>query len=299
MEIHPPVLVYHRISSRPLLAGTWVTPALLAAQLDRLLAAGCRPLTAAEWLAARGQPRERNFLVTFDDGTEDLYRHRDILRDRGVPAVVFVPGALLGRRNRWEWALPTRVTRHLDAEQLAELIHDTVGWEVGLHGATHRDLTRLTAAALDRELTEARSGLSALLRQEVRLISYPYGRLDGRVALAARRAGFTAGFVVSWAPPHSQGLLAVVRRPVYCIDSAGAVLVKVTDPDGRSLRGCWELRKERFAHAVGRWTAQVKPQTDFFTNGLLRVGPCAAGPVEAGVGEAKPGGAEDQQQRPA
>jgi len=252
----PPVLLYHRISRRPLLAGTWVSPAALAAQLDRLLGRGFRPLDGRQWAAAWGGEVPRRFLVTFDDGTEDLYRHRAILQERQVPAVVFVPAGLLGRRNRWEWPLPTRRARHLDAGQLRELV--AAGWEVGLHGATHRDLTRLGEDELRRELADARSELSARLRCPVDLVSYPFGRVDARVVAAARDAGFSHGFVVAPALGGLYQALAVVRRPVYCIDSAADVLVKVTDPQGHTLRGRWELGKERFAHGVGRWSAGRK-----------------------------------------
>ena len=87
------VLAYHRISERPLPAGTWVTPGQLASHLDCLLAVGCCPLTpsdlsatgcveipaAATGPSAEGLADAPAFLITFDDGTEDLYRYRAVL----------------------------------------------------------------------------------------------------------------------------------------------------------------------------------------------------------------------------
>ena len=248
-----PVLAYHRISRRPLLAGTWVAPAGLGAQLDALLGAGLRPLDADAWLAGTG-----GFLITFDDGTEDLLRHRALLESRGVPAVVFVPGDLLGRENRWEWPMPTRRTRHLDAAALRDLAGE--GWEIGLHGGRHRDLIRCDDRELADELSGARRRLEDRLGRAVRLLAYPYGRTDARVAGAAGAAGFAAAFVMAAAPPEVPGRLAVVRRPVYCIDSPGAVLRKVRDPAGRTPAGRRELYKERLAHGVGRLTAGWLPR---------------------------------------
>ncbi len=253
--IHPPVLLYHRISPRPLLAGTWVTPVALAIHLDRILSAGFRALSATEWLRADGVQRDRSFLITFDDGTEDLFLYREILRERAVPGVVFVPAALVGERNRWELALPTRRTGHLQPAQLRDLVTQTPGWEAGLHGDTHRDLTRLTDAELWDELHGGRCRLAELIGQQVRLVSYPFGRVNRRVADTASRAGFRAGFVVS---RHASGVppaFAIRRRPVYCIDTPAAVVTKVRDPRGRSLRGRWELAKEGAVHAVGHWAA--------------------------------------------
>ena len=244
-----PVLLYHRISRRPRLAGTWVSPHMLADQLEALLDAGFRPLTAERWLQARPADLRCGFLITFDDGTEDLYRYREILAKRGVPAVVFVPVDLLGRRNDWEWPLPTRRARHLDTQELRALA--AAGWEVGVHGASHRVLTRLPVAELRVELASARRRLADLLGLSITLLSYPYGRTDVNVVAVAAKAGFQAGFVVSRAPGTVSDPWAVVRRPVYCIDTPGTVLVKVRDPEGLTWRGRWELWKERCAHGVG------------------------------------------------
>jgi len=259
---HAPVLLYHRISRAPVLAGTWVTPAMLERQLDLLLAQGCRPLTPAAWLALRGRPPADSFLVTCDDGTEDLYRHREIFLQRGIKGVVFIPAALIGLCNRWEWSLPTRTARHLDFGQLRTLVDS--GWEVGLHGATHRDLRRLSDAELQRELITARVQLSEQLGTPIHLISYPFGLVNHRVAMAVQQAEYQAGFVVASAPSGLSPRFTVRRRPVYCIDTAESVLVKVTEPSGRTYRGRWELLKERWAHAVGQTAAGLKGQIAVF-----------------------------------
>ena len=260
------VLTYHRISERPLLAGTWVTPGQLAAHLDRLLAVGCRPLAPSD-LSATGcveipaavtGPSAESltvapaFLITFDDGTEDLYRYRAVLAARGVTGVVFVPADLIGRCNRWEWPVPGRKTRHLAADQLDSLVQQ--GWEVGLHGGTHCDLTRLSAAGLHAELTDGRRRLAGDLGVPVRWLSYPYGRVDERVAAAALDAGLTAGFTLGTTAPNVPAPMAQPRRPVYCIDTSADLVAKVSDPAGVTLAGRWQLWKESASHAVGRWS---------------------------------------------
>ncbi|MFH1843144.1 MAG: polysaccharide deacetylase family protein, partial [bacterium] len=191
-------------------------------------------------------------LLTFDDGTDDLYHHRSLFLERRLPGVVFVPAAFVGRPNLWEWPLPTRRVRHLGGCQLRELI--AAGWEVGLHGDRHRDLTRLSDHDLHRELHTARLNLADRLGQAINLVSYPYGRVDARVLAVATRAGFAAGFVVC-APWPGAGLLTVPRRPVYCIDSPHSVVVKLSDPENCTARGKWEVWKERLAHGVGHWSA--------------------------------------------
>jgi len=266
------VLAYHRISERPLPAGTWVTPDQLASHLDRLLAVGCRPLApfdlsatgcveipaAATSLSAEGLAAVPAFLITFDDGTEDLFRYRAVLAARGVTGVVFVPADLIGRCNRWEWPVPGRKTRHLTADQLGSLVQQ--GWEVGLHGRTHCDLTRLADAGLRAELTDGRRRLADDLGVPVRWLSYPYGRVDERVAAAALDAGLTAGFTLGTVVGNVPAPMARPRRPVYCIDTSADLVAKVSDPAGATLAGRWQLWKEGASHAVGRWSGGWKRQ---------------------------------------
>ena len=263
----PTILCYHRISRRPLPAGTWVGPGQLARQLDALQIAGVRFLSPDEYydlIAGLGvgdvEPRlpagtGPQVLLTFDDGTVDLHQHRDILAGRGIRPLVFMPAAFVGRPNSWELPVPGRRVRHLSAVHLRELA--AAGWEIGLHGACHCDLTRLSDSRLAAEVSLARVELQEVLGRPVRFFSYPYGRVTARVVEQVRGAGFAAAFVLA-APrsgPSAEDLFRLARRPVYFIDSARDVLAKVEDPFGRTLLGRWQHWKERSAHGVGRWFA--------------------------------------------
>ncbi len=228
----PFTLCYHRISRRPLPAGTWVTPGQLEAHLSALQGAGAM---------AR---------VTFDDATVDLHEHRQILIDLDITPLVFVPADLLGKRNSWEWGIPGRGTRHLTGAELRDLVD--LGWEVGLHGASHRDLTRCDDRRLADELSGGRKRLEDVAGIPVRSLSYPYGRCDDRVVAAVRAAGLSAAYVL--AANVGTDPLRRPRRPVYCIDSVGDVLSKWRDPQGRTWAGRWQRWKEAAAHGVGRWT---------------------------------------------
>jgi len=247
------VLAYHRISRRPLASGTWVTPRQLARHLDVLVERGHPPLTPAESRVATR--RRTGVLLTFDDGTADLATHAEVLASRGAAGLVFVPADLIARRNRWEWPLPGRATRHLAGRELRELV--AAGWEVGLHGASHCDLTRLDAARLAVELGGGRRRLEDRTGQQVRSLAYPFGRTDARVAAAVVAAGITEAYVLTAAPPDVPRTLARRRRPVYCIDGAADIAAKVADPAGRTFAGRWQRWKEGASHGVGRWTARV------------------------------------------
>lgn len=74
------------------------------------------------------------------------------------------------------------------------------GCEVGFHTLRHDLLPTLSSAALERALSEGRDELATETRRTLDLIAYPHGRADGRVADAARTAGFALGFTTERAP---------------------------------------------------------------------------------------------------
>jgi peptidoglycan/xylan/chitin deacetylase (PgdA/CDA1 family) len=70
------------------------------------------------------------------------------------------------------------------------------GFEVEFHTLHHHALPTLGDAGLDEAMTEGRQRLASVVGRELDVIAYPHGRADARVAAAARRAGFKAGFTV-------------------------------------------------------------------------------------------------------
>ncbi|HET6551256.1 MAG TPA: polysaccharide deacetylase family protein, partial [Solirubrobacter sp.] len=68
------------------------------------------------------------------------------------------------------------------------------GHDIGFHTARHYRLTTLEDAALARAMTEGRDAVAAAAGSAPRLLAYPHGRADERVAAAARAAGFDAAF---------------------------------------------------------------------------------------------------------
>lgn len=248
----PSTLAYHRISPRFIPAGTWVTPERLADQLDALIARNLSFIGAEECLTNRCGPS--SVLVTLDDGTADAHEYRAIFALREIRPVVFVPVEFLGRENTWEWPVPGRRCRHLTAQQVRDLV--AMGWEVGLHGATHRPLTGLSDLELMREVSAGKTKLEQVTGRPVRLFSYPYGLADRRVARALAAAGFARAFTLSPNDFNAEPMF-LGRRPVYCIDTPADVAAKVTDPLGKTPRGRWQLWKERAAHGVGRWAVRA------------------------------------------
>jgi peptidoglycan/xylan/chitin deacetylase (PgdA/CDA1 family) len=68
------------------------------------------------------------------------------------------------------------------------------GMTIGFHTLRHDALTLLSDDRLGSALVDGRAELERAAGAAVDTIGYPHGRADGRVAAAARAAGFGAGF---------------------------------------------------------------------------------------------------------
>jgi peptidoglycan/xylan/chitin deacetylase (PgdA/CDA1 family) len=195
-RLRPLVLCYHAVSD------TWphalaVGPAVLEAQLRRLLARGFRPIGAAETPAAG--PKALH--VTFDDAFTSVERAVPILERLGVRATVFACSGLAGDGKRLEVPeLAEEAARHPD--ELFTMSWDELralaerGIEIGSHTASHPHLPRLGDDELTRELRESREQLEEELRRPCPFLAYPFGDEDERVRQAARAAGYDGAFAL-------------------------------------------------------------------------------------------------------
>jgi peptidoglycan/xylan/chitin deacetylase (PgdA/CDA1 family) len=232
------VLCYHAVS-REWDADLSVTPAALAAQLERLHRRGYRGVTFSE--AVRGAARGRRVAVTFDDAFRSVAElARPVLNRLGWPATVFAVSsfAASGGPLRWEgvdhW-LETPFAHELAGmrwDELAALAGD--GWEIGSHTVTHPRLTRTDDAQLARELRDSREAVEAALGRPCPTLAYPYGDVDGRVVAAARAAGYEAAAALParWGPDAP---LEFPRAGIYHPDDMRRFALK-TSPAVRRAR---------------------------------------------------------------
>jgi peptidoglycan/xylan/chitin deacetylase (PgdA/CDA1 family) len=195
------VLCYHQVedlSHDPVLGAFAVPPALLAGQLDALRDAGHAFVSlddALDALDGRARLPRRAVLVTFDDAYESLREHGlPLLRERGIPGVVFAISGRVGASNDWSAAEGRSELPLMDAAGLAEAAE--AGLRIGCHAATHRPLTAVPDAELDAELVRSRDELEALGLGRPRVLAYPYGDNDERVRRAVAAAGYEAAFTV-------------------------------------------------------------------------------------------------------
>jgi peptidoglycan/xylan/chitin deacetylase (PgdA/CDA1 family) len=205
----------------------------LSRHLDALAAAGARFVGVRDLLAwLDGTPLPpRSVLLTFDDGYADLLENAaPLLQERGIPALVLVVGEQLGGWNEWDTRRGGAKLPLLSPDQLRELV--AVGWDVGLHSATHAHLVHLDDDALRHELAQPLRALDDHGLPVVPVLAYPHGEHDARVRAAVRAAGYAAAFALEGRRPSTsaRGRFALPRVEVRRDTTPEALVAAVLDP---------------------------------------------------------------------
>ncbi len=130
----------------------------------------------------------RTVAITFDDGFADSYTAAfPTLSSLAMPATIFVVVGAIGSRLHVLRDRPAGVPA-LTWEQIRAMPRHLIA--VGSHTVTHPNLTRLTAAGLERELAESRDVIARETGVSPDLFCYPRGDFDDTVRLAVQRAGY-------------------------------------------------------------------------------------------------------------
>ena len=136
----------------------WVSPELLRATLD-----ACA--------------HRSDVSLSFDDGNwSDVAVVMPALRERNLTATFFVNVGRLGS--------PGFIDRH-DLRELAG-----AGMQIGNHGLSHLDLTRLDPAKFEHEVTQGRRLLEDLTGAAVQTLAIAYGAYDDAVLERLRRLDY-------------------------------------------------------------------------------------------------------------
>jgi peptidoglycan/xylan/chitin deacetylase (PgdA/CDA1 family) len=201
-SVHVPILMYHYVGTIPpndpfpqQRAGLTVRPEAFAQQLDWLGANGYHAVDLADlrdYVAGRNDLPSRPVILTFDDGTSDLFTTAyPKLLARGMKGVAFLVSGFLDA--------PGRVTRG-QAVQMS-----THGIEIGSHTVTHQDLTTLPPDRVDTEVQRSRQDLERLTGRPVLDFAYPSGRHNPAVDAAIARAGYESATTTALGTEHALG----------------------------------------------------------------------------------------------
>jgi glycosyltransferase involved in cell wall biosynthesis/peptidoglycan/xylan/chitin deacetylase (PgdA/CDA1 family) len=193
------VLCYHAIRDRsddPVLAPYGIPPQAFAQQLDHLSSAGFTFVGAdavANFVQHGAPLPKRPVLLTFDDCYEELVEiARDVLQPRRIPALAFAVTGTKSGTNEWDQAFGAGRQRLLAPVELKALA--SLGFEIGSHSRSHRDMTTLDEAQQSKEAAGSAADLVALGLPAPRFFAYPFGAVDVRSQKAVQSAGYVAAF---------------------------------------------------------------------------------------------------------
>ena len=185
-----PVLCYHYFGiDRSIQPGiksedlAYITPiAEFEKTLSRLKLSGYEFCTIMQ----QTESASKRCVITIDDAHRSVLTHVfPVLKKHSISAVLFVVPTWVGREGYLNWA---------EIQMLADN-----GWEIGIHGHTHRRLTALGDSEIIQELSEARQALKTHLNlpkktglhEQSPSLAVPMGGISDRVERLARAQGFS------------------------------------------------------------------------------------------------------------
>ena len=124
--------------------------------------------------------------ITFDDAFQNMADVAwPLLRDRGLPATVYVPTGRVGRDNSWgeqvQRGIPTLGLCDWDA--LGRMAEE--GLDVGSHTVNHVRLDGMSQELVEAELHLSAEAIEANLGARPRHFCYPYGSWDPQASRLA------------------------------------------------------------------------------------------------------------------
>ena len=184
------ILMYHRVVAQPcgVQIPTWnVTPSKLEEQLAGLVASGFRAMPLRDLLEAVGRGEDipnRTFVVTFDDGYENVYLEAwPILKSFRIPATIFLATSYLDSDvpfpfDDWPQAgaahVPKSAWRPLTTAQCREMAQSGL-IELGAHTHTHGDF-QCNAGAFEHDLRECMALLQDRFGITKASFAFPFGK---------------------------------------------------------------------------------------------------------------------------
>jgi peptidoglycan/xylan/chitin deacetylase (PgdA/CDA1 family) len=156
-------------------------------------------VVGAEFSGIEALPARHYVALTFDDGFED-FEHNvvPVLREKRLPATVFVVTRHIGRSPEWIADHGQRLAhgRTLNAEELGAMLAEGVA-NIGSHSVSHAALSSslLNADEIRAELEDSKRHLEEAFGQPIRMFALPYGVYDEQVLLCAQEAGYDRVFL--------------------------------------------------------------------------------------------------------
>lgn len=251
------ILCYHSIqdqSSDPVLAPYGVAPTQFTEQLRSLARRGycfIGPKELEAFLRYDAPLPRRAALLTFDDCYADLLEvAQSVLKPRGIQAIAFSVTGMSSATNEWDQRLGSKRERLLNARELRALCE--LGFEIGSHSRTHRELPLLDDVEQRQETLGSKEDLAAQGLGSARYFAYPFGAVDPSSRRAVQDAGYIAAFGTKQElATKTSDPFDLPRVTVLAQDRGWRFLLKTSNPAGYA-------QMQRMLSLPGRLIARLR-----------------------------------------
>ena len=194
-----PILLYHWIAVSPddgpnYTSPYYVKPEVFDEEMKLLHDWGYTTITTEMLIKSIREGADlppRPMIISFDDGHMNNYTNAfPIMQKYGFTGILYLAANYIGAED------------YLNVDQIKEMTD--VGWEVGSHSISHRNLTQLEPEQQRMEVVESRAILESKLGVPVLTIAYPFGISDSGVIDYAHFAGYIGGMGLGYT--HDQGI---------------------------------------------------------------------------------------------
>jgi len=230
-----PVLMYHdiQLDDAPGAASNFSLPlSSFVQQLEFLKHHGYETITVSRLLEdiRRGRGHQPNQIVlTFDDGYESFAQLvMPLLSERGMTATSFIVVSQIGGFNVWDansGAAPRRPL--MNEHDIRAAIEG--GFEIGIHGWAHRDLTQCTRKEMDEEIFQSRSYVQQRFGISADTFAYPFGKYSAVHFDLLEAAGYSGAVSIFSGENYvTSNRFAMRRIYIHSGDSLSRFRLKMT-----------------------------------------------------------------------
>jgi len=222
------ILTYHNVGKPPKeakLKTLFVAKEQLKRQLKLLKFMGFDFLSLRDLLL--NKKVKKGVLLTFDDAYLDFWgKALPIFMELKVRSVIFVPVALVGSYNQWDYDRIRIKKPIMNWEHIKEL--HSLGFEIGSHSLTHPYLSKIDPQKAWEEIYTSKVILEDKLGTEIKAFCYPYGDYSQQVRDMVQRAGYSIAFTTRHGSfEESENFFEVRRITIFGNDFLPKFLYKV------------------------------------------------------------------------
>lgn len=178
-----------------------------------------------DYVASYDQLKNETFAsITVDDGIDNFNLAYDHFRVRGLKVNLFVSSDKIGTEE-YSTDLNENIG-YLKKEDLLNFEPDIV--DIQNHGASHRDLSKISTNEYGRELLGSKKNVERIMNKKINFFCYPYGKYNPRIVAFLKGSGYLGACASISGTNESLNPFEIKRIPVASYDNGNDLEAKIS-----------------------------------------------------------------------